>query len=121
MDQLTFYSRTGTPVAYSQDGTHIYLFNGEPVGYFASESIYSYSGKHLGRFQDGWVRDNQGRCVFFTPSTMGSGPVKRVKKVKPVKSVKRVKPAKSVKQVKPVKPVNSLSWSELSSESFFSQ
>ncbi|WP_417168691.1 hypothetical protein [Terrihalobacillus insolitus] len=27
----------GTPVAYSQDGTHIYLFNGEPVGYFASE------------------------------------------------------------------------------------
>lgn len=121
MNDLTFYNRYGKPIAYTDDGEYIYLFSGKPVAYFDDESVYGFNGKHLGRFIDGWIRDNNGHCVFFTEESYGSGPVKPIRQVKPVKSVKSVKPVKSVKQVRPVKPVISLSWSPLSSELFFNQ
>ncbi|WP_182103770.1 4-fold beta flower protein [Niallia taxi] len=120
MSEIVFYNKNGTAIAYSQDGQHIYTFTGKPVAYLYDVSVYSYSGKHLGRYENGWIRDNKGRCALFTSEASG-GPVKPVKKVKPIKSVKQVKPVKSVKSVKPVKPVSSLSWSDLSSENFFYQ
>ncbi|MCL6455015.1 MAG: hypothetical protein K6T78_15510 [Alicyclobacillus sp.] len=121
MSQLTFYNHQGIAVAYTEDHCHIYLFDGSPVAYIYDDSIYSYIGKHLGRYLDGWVRDNSGYCVFFTESTQGGGPVRPVKHVRPVKNVKHVKPVKMVKEVKPVKPVSLLSWSSLSGEQFFYQ
>lgn len=120
MSEIVFYNRNGTAIAYTQDDQHIYTFTGKPVAYLSDTSIYSFSGKHLGRFENGWIRDNKGRCALFTTKASG-GPVKPVKKVKPVKSVKNVRPVKSVKSVRPVKPVNSSNWSELSSENFFYQ
>ncbi len=117
--QTTFYDRNGTPTAYIEDGVHIFLFNGKPVGYIDGISIFAYSGRHLGWFEDNWVRDHWGNCVFFTDETSGGGPVKPVRGVKPVKGVKHVKPVKGVKEVKPVKAVKSLSWSETSDQSFF--
>jgi hypothetical protein len=119
-DEIDFYDYSGRPVAYTQDGTHIYTFTGRPVAYLSDDSVYSFSGVHLGWFEDGWVRDNSGQCVFYTGDATG-GPLKPVKHVKPVKSVKSVKPVKSVKSVRPVRAVKSLSWSRLSGEDFFNQ
>lgn len=119
MSDITFYNQHGKPIAYSKDGIHIYLFNGTPVAYFHRESVYGYNGKHLGRFVNGWVRDNNGYCVFFTEEATGSGPVKPVKQIKPIKSVRSIKPIKSVRQIKPIKPISTSSWSSLSSDSFF--
>lgn len=116
--KIVFYNASGEPIAYTEDGVHIYLFDGKPVAYIDRDSIYSYSGKHLGWYIDGWIKDNNGDCVFFTEEAKG-GPVKPVKGVKPVKSVKQVKPVKSVKEVKPVRPVRSLSWSSVLSDAFF--
>ncbi|MFQ2194458.1 4-fold beta flower protein [Aeromonas jandaei] len=115
---IDFYSKSGSPIAYTEDGQHIYLFSGAPVAHLDGDAVYSFSGNHIGWFEDGWVRDLKGKCVFYTASATG-GPVKPVKKVKPVKSVKRVKPIKGVKKVKSVKAIKSLSWSPLSSEQFF--
>lgn len=120
MSEIDFYDQNGTPVAYTQDGVHIYTFSGCPVAYFHGDSIFSFTGQHLGRFEDGWVRDNSGHCVFYTHDAQG-GPVRPVKSIKPVKSVKSAKPVKSVKSVRPVKAVKSLSWSALSGEHFFEQ
>jgi hypothetical protein len=119
--EKTFYDRHGRPIAYTEDRLHIYLFDGTPVGYFDEESIYSYRGIHLGRYEDGWVRDNSGRCVFFTENVTGSGPVQPVKHVKPVKHVNHVLPVKYLRHVKPVRPVNMLAWSDLSGDQFFYQ
>ncbi len=44
----TFYDESGSAVAYSDDGTHIYLFSGQPVAYFQRDSVYSFGGRHLG-------------------------------------------------------------------------
>ncbi len=118
MKYITFYNQNGQPIAYTKDETHIFLFSGEPVAYFRNDSVYSYSGRHLGRFEDGWIRDNNGDCVFFTDFATG-GPIKPTRRIKPIKSVKRVKPLKSVRQIKPIKPIKSLKWSLRSSEEFF--
>jgi len=117
--ELTFYDRYGKPVAYTEDNIHIHLFDGGAVAYISGDSIYSYSGKHLGFFEDGWVRDHSGDCVFFTETARGSGPVKPVKSIKSVKSVKSIRSVKGVMEVKPVKSVISLSWSDLSGRQFF--
>ena len=114
----SFYDRYGQQIAYTEDGEHIYLFDGKPVGYIYKSSVYAYSGSHLGWIDKGWVFDHAGNNVFFTENASG-GPTKPVKWVKPVKSVKRVKPVKGVKQLKPIKSPRSMLWSELSGIHFF--
>ena len=113
-----FYDKSGAPVAYCEDGEHIYMFSGQPVAFLNEDTVYSFSGKHIGWFEDGWIRDKFGHCVFFTDEAT-SGPVKPVKHVKPVKGVKHVKPVKGIKEVTSVKAVKSLSWSPLSGSQFF--
>lgn len=116
---MTLYDHSGRPTAYMADEEHIYLFSGKPVAYLSSDAIYTYSGLHIGWLDDGWIRDLDGNCVFFTEGDSGFGPVKPVKNVMPVKGVKGVLPVKSVKEVRHIKSVKSLSWSNLSGESFF--
>lgn len=115
---IDFYSKSGKTIAYTEDEQHISLFSGRPVAFLSGNAVYSFSGKHIGWFEDGWIRDRKGKAVFFTSDAYG-GPIKPVKRVKPVKGVKRVKPVKGVKQVKSVKPIKALSWSDLSGEQFF--
>ena len=115
---MDFYSNSGQPIAYTEDDQHLYLFSGEPVAYLSGDAIYSFSGEHLGWFEDGWIRDKEGKCVFFTSYARG-GPLKPFKRMKPMKGMKRVKPVKGVKRVKSVKRTKSLLWSNLSGEQFF--
>jgi hypothetical protein len=115
---ITFYDSYGRAIAYTDDGKYIYLFSGKPVAYIDGKSIFSYGGSYLGMFEDGWVTDRQGKCVFFTEMSSG-GPLKPVRTVKPVKGVKGIKPTKGIKQLKPVRAVLSLSWSAHSGISFF--
>lgn len=90
---MDFYSSSGAPIAYSDDGEHIYLFSGKPVAYFSGTAVYTFSGKHIGWFDNGWIRDLDGYAVFFTSAARG-GPVKPVRQIKPVKGVKNVRPVK---------------------------
>ncbi|EON70472.1 4-fold beta flower protein [Lysinibacillus sphaericus] len=119
-NDLVFYNSSGVPIAYCEDEENIYLYNGKPAAYFYNDSIYSFKGKHLGRFNNGWFRDNNGYCVFFTENASG-GPFKPMKSMTPIKSMKSMKPIKSVKFMRPMKPMNSSNWSKLSSEIFFDQ
>jgi len=116
--ELTFYDSKGRPIAYAEDGTYIYLFSGKPVAYLDNESVYSFSGKHVGRFRNGWIRDNNGQCVFFSENATG-GSMKPMKMMKTMKSMKQIKPMKSMKEMRPMRSMDSLSWSELSGEQFF--
>jgi hypothetical protein len=119
MPDITFYDGQGSPIAYTEDGEHIYLFSGEPVGYLTEGSVYSYGGGHLGRFENGWVRDNAGAAVFFTDSASG-GPMRPLAQLKPLKSLKGLRPLKGLKAMRPLKAADSLSWSALSGGKFFS-
>jgi len=116
--ELTFYDSTGAPIAYTADGKHIYLFSGEPVAFIDSGSVYSFSGKHLGRFEKGWIRNNIGQCVFFTENATG-GPLRPMKKMRPMKSMKQMLPMKAMKEMKPLKPMDASSWANISGKFFF--
>ena len=118
---MVFYNSYGRPTAYSEDGIHVFLFTGEPVAYFDQDAVYSFHGKQLGWFANGWIRDLRGACVFFTEKAYGSGPVKPVKHICPVKSVKHVLPVKSVREVRRVRAIDQLGWSRLSGTEFFAQ
>jgi hypothetical protein len=76
MIEVVFYDCSGAAIAYlDEDAESIYLFDGTPVAWLDDYSIYSYSGKHKGWLIDSWVRDHDGRCVFFTEDAKG-GPVR---------------------------------------------
>jgi hypothetical protein len=115
---ITFYDSEGEPVAYSDDGVHIFLFSGEPVAYLVNESVYSFSGNHLGFFSNGWIRDHDGDAVFFSENSIG-GLMKPLKKLKPLKSLKELIPLKGLRELRPLKPLDSFLWSSLSVEELF--
>ncbi|HTP13812.1 MAG TPA: hypothetical protein VMM37_09280 [Bacteroidota bacterium] len=119
--QVNFYDRNGKPTAYSEDGVHVFLFNGKPAAYLEGDSVFSFTGVHLGWYEDGWVRDHTGNCVFFTDETTGVGPVRPSPGKRPLKSVKSQMPNKGVRQVRPGKPGKSLFWSTLTGTMFFHQ
>ncbi len=117
---FTLYDSKGRPTAYSEDGEHIFLFSGAAVAYLHGRSVYSYSGRHLGRFQAGWMRDNSGNCAFFTDDAASGGPARPAKTAKPAKSAKTAKPAKMARSAAG-QPARQSAWSELSGKHFFEQ
>ncbi len=121
MSIRTLYDRSGQAVAYiDEDQESIFLYTGKPVAFLSEDSLYSYSGRHLGWLDNGWVRDHVGRCVFFTEDSNG-GPVRPVRAVRPVRGVRGVRPVRGVREVRPVRPVNASSWSNLRGPAFFAQ
>ncbi len=59
-----FYDSNGRPYAYSDDGETIYTFGGRPVAYIDGDSVYLFSGSHLGFFQNGQVWGHAGNVVL---------------------------------------------------------
>ena len=89
---VTFYDRQGRAVAW-----------------IADESIYAYSGVHLGWFVDGWIRDLHGHAVFFTPDCGGG----------PARPARNARPARGARHARPFRPARTTSWSPLSGDAFF--
>ena len=107
---MDFYDRSGTAIAYCEDGEHIFDWGGRPSAFLYNDNIYSFSGKHMGWFLNGMVRDHSGNVALFTAEAQG-GPAKPAKRAKPAKGAKNAKPAKGAKQAAPAKPAMSSSWS----------
>jgi len=116
--ELTFYDRNGKPVAYTTENIDIYAFNGTILAYIEGDSVYSFSGKHLGWYIDYSIIDHNGYYFLFTEKSMG-GPFKPFKQLKPIKGFKQFKPFKGFKQYKPYKPYLKITWSNLTFEQFF--
>jgi len=117
--EVTFYDAQGDPVAYTEDMKTIYLFSGEPVAYLVDSSVYSFSGKHLGRFENGWIRDNYGNCVFFTDEAQEGGPTKPPPCTKPAKDLKHIRPLKESRARQSLAVSKTSSWSKRSGPQFF--
>ena len=113
-----FFDNIGAPIVYIDDGEHVFSFNGETFGYIHDISIYNYEGRHLGFFKDGWIRDNNGKCVFFTKGAIG-GPKKRTQDIFPVKSQKSEIPNKNPKENINFELIIKQEWSELTIKEFF--
>ena len=110
--ERTFYGRSGNAIAYTEDGVHIYLFSGKPVAYLDGESVYSFGGRHLGWYLDGWIWDNHGYAVLFTEEATG-GPGRPGMSGKPGKGGKSGIPGKGGQARRPGRPGLSGKWSSM--------
>jgi len=117
--ESTFYDLEGRPVAYCDDGRHVYAFSGLPLAYVEGDSVYAFDGQHLGWWDRGWVRDHQGAWVFFTESAISEGGALPVRHPRPAKSFKNAPPPRVPRRVKPVRPADGLGWSLRSGARFF--
>jgi hypothetical protein len=116
--ELTFYDALGRPVAYCDDGRHVYEFSGLPRAYLDGDSVYAFDGQHLGWWDRGWIRDHQGACVFFTDAARG-GPPTTARQASPAKGYKNIPPKPAFQHLKPAPVANSLAWSSRSGLQFF--
>jgi len=117
---ITFYDRSGAPIAYSEDDRHMYLFGGEPVGYLDAEAFFSYRGELLGWFEDGWLRDKDGRCIAYSDQAAGGPPLPE-KLRRPSQSVRQTLPLLERQDPRPLRPMHSNAWSTLTAQDFFSR
>ena len=115
---LVFYDVKGIPTCYTDDYKYIYLFSGQPVAHFVDGSIYSFKGKHLGRFENGWIRDDKGEAVFYTEFATG-GPFRPSMRLQPTKGIKKTLPMIMTTEWPPFHPVTKTSWAKASGPQFF--
>lgn len=113
MDIVPLYDRHGRAVAYFYE-RWIYLYSGQPVGYLHEESrsVYAFSGRHLGWFTHGWVRDHHGTAVYFTTAAEG-GPARPARQARPARGARGARPARGARQARPARPARQSRWSEL--------
>lgn len=107
---MEFYDKNGRPIAYATDSGIVYLFSGKPVAYISGNSVYSFSGQHLGWFSSGWIRDGAGVCVMYSSGATG-GPARPAHHAKPAKGARNSLPAKGARQAKPAMPAKQSGWS----------
>lgn len=113
MSEVIFFDSRGYVVAYKDDDDDvIFLWRGEPVAILDDESVFAFSGRHLGWFMDGWIRDHGGGCVYFTDDATG-GPARPPRAARPARGARHVRPARGVRQIRPMRPVRSPAWSSL--------
>lgn len=117
---MTFYDKSGTPCCYSEDFTHIYDYEGNPVAYINNGRVWSYRGKCLGALHNNWIVDNNGAFMFFSENSTGGIP-KPLRKLSPLKGLKKLRPLKSLREVPFLKPKPQMSWSNMDSDTFFNQ
>jgi hypothetical protein len=115
---VVFYDKTGAPTVYSLTGSELYYFSGDPVGYVDGDSVYSFAGKHLGWFIDGWIRDHLGEPVFFSARADGF-PLRPLPQPEPPQVDPHPAPPRNAPEAKPPFRGWHLWWSTLSPEAFF--
>jgi len=102
-----------------QDKIHVYAWDGSPVAFVEKEAVFTFKGRHLGWYEDGWLRDLEGKCVGFdNPGTGGPNPP-RVKPHLAPPAEKKEPPEKPAIEKMPERPPRRAAWSEKSDRDFF--
>ncbi|HEY5653928.1 MAG TPA: hypothetical protein VIR63_06135 [Pontiella sp.] len=95
--ETTLYDAKGHAVAYIvEDGqSSIYLWDGHAVAYLVDENkVYGWNGQHLGWFEEGIMRDIEGKKVGFFIDQCPAVP--KMEKTKKTKNTKRLKATQKV-------------------------
>lgn len=108
-EETALIDSKGKYVAYITEEGVIYAWEGgTPPAYLEGESIYSFNGKHLGWFLNGYIVDHNGYKVGAV-----EGVVKSSSLIKPFKGFKGFVPFKSFKEMAPRKPQILNQWSSI--------
>jgi len=117
----TLYDKQGAPPAYiDDDGETIYLWHGAAVAWISDDSVYSFPGRFLGWFQDGWFWDQFGYAALFTDDAQG-GPATPAHLARDAPGARHARPTRGWPQPRPAQPELIAGWSQTGGESYFDQ
>lgn len=117
---MDFFDNSGRATCYSPDGEHLYLWTGQPVGYFDGDRVYSFSGRLMGWIGNGWLYDRNNRPALFSPDATG-GPMRPMRQMLPMRSMRQMRPMKAMRQMAHLRPMQSLGWSPTANALYFRQ
>src|ERR1039457_7664580 len=103
MSELVFFDSQGHVVALNANVDDVLLlWNGTPVAILDDESVsvYGFDGRHLGWFGDGWIRDHDGACVYYTDEARG-GPVRPARRTRRTRGTPKAPRARKARQPPP--------------------
>ena len=121
MSELVFFDSQGQVVALKADDDDVvFRWNGTPVAILDDEfvSVYGFDGRHLGWFGDGWIRDHDGACVYYTDEARG-GPVRPARRTRRTRGTPKAPRARKARQPPPPHRPNQRVWSKLAVGSAF--
>jgi len=121
MSELVFFDSHGQVVALKADDDDVvFRWNGTPVAILDDESVsvYGFDGRHLGWFGDGWIRDHDGACVYYTDDARG-GPVRPARRTRRARGTPKAPRARKARQPPPPHRPNQRVWSKLAVGSAF--
>jgi len=101
------------------DGRHIYSWDGEPVAFVEKTAVYLFDKTHLGWYEDGWLRDPDGKCVGMVEPGGKTGPNPPKAKHPDPPAEKKEPPEISEISETPKRPPRKPVWSALTDADFF--
>jgi len=120
---IDMYDSAGNAVVYIDQyltDQVIYRWDGKPLAYlhqsFSSNDVYGFNGKHLGWFEAGVLRDNEGYIIASTREASG-----RIPASEPMKGLKDTPPDKKFREQEPPKPYFGSLWSSTSAAEYLAR
>ena len=114
-----FDKKGKTSYYLDQDKVHIYSWEGEAVAFVEKGAVFSFKKKHLGWYDEGWLRDLDGKCIGCTEPGKGGPNPPRAKHPAEPPAEKKEPPEKPEITETPERPVRKPMWSEFSEADFF--
>ncbi len=102
------YDRGGSVVGWIHEGRILDTSN-EYRGFLRGDSVYSMEGSYLGRYRQGFFRDQSGDAVAFTPGASG-GPLQPLRRLAPLAPLVPLAPLNPLPPIAPLAPIDTLRW-----------
>lgn len=111
------YGPRGNVVAWHDEPDAIRDTHGRVAGWLYDDAVYGLRGQHVGYFNDGLFRDHRGAVVAWKAGASG-GPAKPARAARPAQPAREARPARAARSARRARAARSVSWSQLSVESF---
>lgn len=109
----------GDPIAYIDDDKEsVFFYDGTPIAWIAGNCLYTYRGRLLGWYYEGWIFGADGKCVLFGERAQ-PGATKPFRKNVGDRTDKTVCPSRSSRDTMRKRPIRASVWSGTSARAFF--
>ena len=99
----------GVPVAYVDDGTNAFAYNGTPLFYVDRDLVFSYQGAFIGWIIDGVIRDGDGDAVLAIDGSVTS-PAHPPTSPEPPRAAHGAPPKRGQREIPSLQPPTTSAW-----------
>lgn len=97
------YDGSGAVYAWLHETGKIYSLDGENLAFVDNDSVYDWSGNHIGWWQNGHIRDHRGAVALYTADAQGLGVMRSLRQLRPLQPLRQLSPLKPMKAMKPLR------------------